>query len=57
MKPIDILKSKTFWGALLYALSIVLQADVISSAVVLEAIGIILGGAGLRSAIAQGSVK
>jgi hypothetical protein len=47
-------KSKTFWGAVALAAGVVLGAEKITAQVVVEAIGILLGGLGLRHAIAKG---
>jgi hypothetical protein len=54
MSYLDLLKSKTFWGAVALAVATVLSADKISTTVILEAVGILLGGTGLRMAIARG---
>ena len=49
-----LLRSKTFWGALLAAASIVLAAyPAITAEVLMQAVGILLGGIGIRAAIAK----
>ncbi len=56
MGTFSIFRSKTFWGAVMLAASVVLKAaatDGISAAVLVEALGIILGAVGIRSAIAK----
>jgi hypothetical protein len=50
---VTILKSKTFWGSVATAVGVVLAAPVITTDVVLQAGGIVLGGAGIRDAITQ----
>lgn len=47
------LKSKTVWGGLLTAASIVLSAPVVTPEVIVQAAGILLGAVGLKDAISK----
>lgn len=50
----DLFKSKTFWGAVLTAASIIVAAyPNLTGEVILQAVGILLGGIGIRAAIAK----
>jgi len=51
------LKSKTFWGALLSAVSLVLAGDRNNAAVWTEAIGLVIAAVGLRDASTKDNEK
>lgn len=51
MLSFSLLKSKTFWGAIAAAAGLLLNAAVIDTTVILQAIGIVVGAIGLRDAI------